>query len=93
MNLGKRNRKNVTNLINMSEKDFINAVERGEDLEEFQRKMVEKRRARVEKGGPEFSSSSEDYDLHDSVPQAGDTRFQQPSSRPPVAKPASDPVQ
>ena len=70
LNLGKRNRKMITDphLLNMTDKDFTNAVEKGEDLNEYQKKMVEKRKARVEKGGPEFSSSDEDDEISPSVP-------------------------
>ena len=70
MNLGKRQRKLIIDpdQLNMTDKDFTNAVEKGEDLNEYHRKITEKRKARVEQGGPEFSSSDEDAEIPASTP-------------------------
>ena len=38
-NLGKRTRKTITNLDNLSEQQFLKAIEEGQDLEEVKKKV------------------------------------------------------
>ena len=57
--LGKRVRKNITNLDNLSDQQFMKAIEEGEDLEEVKKRVNKRREERIAEGGPAFSDEEE----------------------------------
>ena len=62
MNLGKRVRKTVTNIDNLSEQQFLKAIEEGKDLQEVMKEVNRRREARVAAGGPLYSDEEDEED-------------------------------
>lgn len=60
--LGKRVRKTITNIDNLSEQQFLRAIEEGEDLQEVMRRENEKRERRLARGGSIYSEGEEEED-------------------------------
>jgi hypothetical protein len=62
MNLGKRVRKTIMNIDNLSEQQFLRAVEEGEDLQEVMKRVQARREQRVAMGLPMYSDDDLDED-------------------------------
>jgi hypothetical protein len=62
MNLGKRVRKTIMNIDNLSEQQFLRAVEEGEDLQEVMKRVQARREQRVAMGLPMYSDDDMDED-------------------------------
>ena len=62
MNLGKRVRKTIMNIDNLSEQQFLRAVEEGEDLQEVMKRVQARREQRVAMGLPMYSDDEMDED-------------------------------
>ena len=60
LNLGKRVRKTITNIDNLSDQQFLKAIEEGEDLQEVMKRVNARREQRVADGGPLYSEEEDE---------------------------------
>lgn len=63
--MGKRARKTIINMDNLTEQQWLKAVEEGEDLQEVMKRENLRREKRMAEGGPLSNSEEEDYDESD----------------------------
>ena len=62
MNLGKRARKTIINMDNLTEQQWLKAVEEGEDLQEVMKRENLRREKKLAEGGGLSNSDEDDYD-------------------------------
>ena len=65
MNLGKRTRKTIINMDNLTEQQWLKAVEEGEDLQEVMKRENLRREKRMAEGGAFSESDEDDYGSSD----------------------------
>jgi hypothetical protein len=61
MNLGKRARKTIINMDNLTEQQWLRAVEEGEDLQEVMKRENLRREKRLAEGGALSMSDEDEY--------------------------------
>ena len=76
MNLGKRQRKTITNIDNLSDGQFLKAIEEGEDLQAVMERVNKRREQRVAEGGPLYSEDDDEE-----LDQVDNDDFEGPKSR------------
>ena len=61
INLGKRERKTIINMDNLTEQQWLKAVEEGEDLQEVMKRENAKREKRLAEGGNFYSEEEDEF--------------------------------
>ena len=65
VNLGKRARKTIINMDNLTEQQWLKAVEEGEDLQEVMKRENLRREKKIADGGDPSNSEQDDYEGSD----------------------------